>query len=69
MIAGRGIHIKIKAAVTHANAEPIQIETVDLEEPKAGENLVKIAACGSSHTDEAAQHEPVPAPLPAVGGN
>lgn len=61
--------MKIKAAVTHANAEPFQIETVDLEEPKAGEILVKIAACGICHTDEAAQHEQVPTPLPAVLGH
>lgn len=61
--------MKIKAAVTHANAEPFRIETVDLAEPKAGEILVKIAACGVCHTDEAAQHEEVPTPLPAVLGH
>lgn len=61
--------MKIKAAVTHANGEPFKIETVDLETPKRGEMLVKIAACGVCHTDEAAQHEQVPTPLPAVLGH
>lgn len=61
--------MKMKAAVTHANAQPFQIETVDLQEPKPGEMLVKIVACGVCHTDEAAQHEQVPTPLPAVLGH
>lgn len=61
--------MKMKAAVTHANADPFKIETVDLEEPKRGEILVRVVACGVCHTDEAAQHEQVPTPLPAVLGH
>ena len=60
--------MKIKAAVTHANGAPFVIEPVELDEPKAGELLVKIVACGVCHTDESAQHEQVPTPLPAVLG-
>lgn len=61
--------MKIKAAVTHANGDPFVIEPVELDEPKAGELLVKIVACGVCHTDESAQHEQVPTPLPAVLGH
>lgn len=61
--------MEIQAAVTHANGAPFQIEPVELAEPKNGEMLVKIAACGVCHTDEAAQHEEVPTPLPAVLGH
>lgn len=47
--------MKTKAAVTHANGDPFTIEPVELDEPKAGELLVKIVACGVCHTDESAQ--------------
>ncbi|HET9927875.1 MAG TPA: S-(hydroxymethyl)glutathione dehydrogenase/class III alcohol dehydrogenase [Rubrobacter sp.] len=44
--------MEIKAAVAHEAGEPLQIETVELEEPKAGEVLVEIKATGVCHTDE-----------------
>ena len=43
--------MKIKAAVAWAPNEPLSIEEVDLESPKAGEVLVKIVASGVCHTD------------------
>ena len=58
--------MKIQAAVTHKKGEPFKIETVDLAEPKAGQMLVRIVACGVCHTDESAQMEQVPTALPAV---
>lgn len=61
--------MRVNAAVTHAYASPFQIEEVDLAEPKWGEILVKIVACGVCHTDEAAQYEQVPTSLPAVLGH
>lgn len=48
---------------------PFKIEQVDLAEPKSGEILVKIVACGVCHTDESAQNEQVPTKLPAVLGH
>jgi S-(hydroxymethyl)glutathione dehydrogenase/alcohol dehydrogenase len=44
--------MEIKAAVAHEANKPLQIETVELEEPKAGEVLVEIKATGVCHTDE-----------------
>ena len=43
--------MKIKAAVAYAAKEPLRIEEIDLEGPKAGEVLVKLAATGVCHTD------------------
>jgi S-(hydroxymethyl)glutathione dehydrogenase/alcohol dehydrogenase len=43
--------MKIKAAVAWAPREPLRIEEIDLEGPKAGEVLVKIVATGVCHTD------------------
>ncbi|MBW4553762.1 MAG: S-(hydroxymethyl)glutathione dehydrogenase/class III alcohol dehydrogenase [Aphanocapsa sp. GSE-SYN-MK-11-07L] len=43
--------MQVKAAVAHAAGQPLTIETVDLEGPKAGEVLVEIKATGICHTD------------------
>jgi S-(hydroxymethyl)glutathione dehydrogenase / alcohol dehydrogenase len=42
----------VKAAVAWRAGEPLSIETVQLEGPKAGEVLVEIKATGVCHTDE-----------------
>ena len=44
--------MKTKAAVAYAAGQPLVIEEVDLEGPKAGEVLVEIKATGVCHTDE-----------------
>ncbi len=44
--------MKIRAAVAYAAGQPLVIEEVDLEGPKAGEVLVEIKATGVCHTDE-----------------
>ena len=61
--------MKIKAAVTYEKDAPYVIEEVDLAEPKAGEILVKVVASGICHTDEVAQTQQIPVPLPAVFGH
>ncbi|HET7377492.1 MAG TPA: Zn-dependent alcohol dehydrogenase [Anaerolineae bacterium] len=43
--------MKIKSALVTAINQPIQIETLDLDAPQAGEVLVRIAACGVCHSD------------------
>ena len=42
---------KVKAAVAWGPKEPLSIEEVDLEGPRAGEVLVKMVATGVCHTD------------------
>ena len=44
--------MKTKAAVAVAARNPLEIVTVDLDGPKAGEVLVEIKASGVCHTDE-----------------
>jgi S-(hydroxymethyl)glutathione dehydrogenase/alcohol dehydrogenase len=43
--------VKIEAAVAWEAARPLEIERIDLEGPRAGEVLVRLAATGVCHTD------------------
>ena len=43
--------MKIRAAVLEEFAQPLTIAQLDLAEPRAGEVLVRLAACGVCHTD------------------
>ena len=42
----------VKAAVAFEKGQPLQIETVNLDGPRAGEVLVELKATGVCHTDE-----------------
>ena len=44
--------METRAAVAHAAGQPLTIETVTLDGPRAGEVLVEIKATGVCHTDE-----------------
>ncbi len=59
----------IKAAVTKGPNAPFTIEDVELAPCQADEIQVKIKAVGICHTDEAAQTQQLPVPLPAVLGH
>jgi S-(hydroxymethyl)glutathione dehydrogenase/alcohol dehydrogenase len=43
--------VKIRAAVLEEFGEPLVVQELDLAEPKSGEVLVRLAACGVCHTD------------------
>ena len=43
--------MRIKAAVLERFGAPLEVQEVDLEEPRAGEVLVRLVACGVCHTD------------------
>src|SRR5919107_3586161 len=43
--------MRIRAAVLEEFGAPLQVQEVDLAEPKAGEALVRLVACGVCHTD------------------
>jgi S-(hydroxymethyl)glutathione dehydrogenase/alcohol dehydrogenase len=43
--------MKIRAAVLEEFGKPLVVQDVELAEPKAGEALVRLAACGVCHTD------------------
>jgi len=43
--------VKIRAAVLERFGEPLEVQELDLAEPRAGEVLVRLEACGVCHTD------------------
>jgi S-(hydroxymethyl)glutathione dehydrogenase/alcohol dehydrogenase len=43
--------MKMRAAVLEEFGQPLAVQEVDLAEPRAGEVLVRLAACGVCHTD------------------
>jgi S-(hydroxymethyl)glutathione dehydrogenase/alcohol dehydrogenase len=43
--------MKIRAAVLERFGEPLEVQELDLAEPRAGEVLVRLVACGVCHTD------------------
>jgi S-(hydroxymethyl)glutathione dehydrogenase/alcohol dehydrogenase len=43
--------MKIRAAVLERFGAPLEVQELDLAEPKAGEVLVRLVACGVCHTD------------------
>jgi len=43
--------VKIRAAVLEEFGQPLVVQDVELDEPRAGEALVRLAACGVCHTD------------------
>src|SRR5207248_9835328 len=48
---GMTVEVKIRAAVLEEFGRPLEVQEVDLAEPKAGEVLVRLVACGICHTD------------------
>ncbi|AKH43925.1 aryl-alcohol dehydrogenase [Altererythrobacter atlanticus] len=60
--------MRIRAALSEAGHDAPELTELDLEEPRAGEMRVRIAACGICHTDLHAQDGRL-APLPIVLGH
>ena len=61
--------MKALAAVCRAFAEPFDVTQIEVQEPKAGEVLVRIAASGVCHSDLSVFQGAVPFPLPIVLGH
>ncbi|PSQ23344.1 alcohol dehydrogenase [Halobacteriales archaeon QS_8_65_32] len=61
--------MEIEAAVVREESGPFEIESLELEEPQAGEVLVRIVGAGVCHTDIAVRDQYYPTPLPAVLGH
>ncbi len=55
--------MKIRAAVTREGSPYPAVETVELEEPRDGEILVRIVASGICHTDVKVHQRPGPKPI------
>src|ERR1700740_3424733 len=62
--------METRAAVAHKAGQPLTIETVQLDGPKAGEGLVEVKATGICHTDAYTLSGAAPAVLfPAILGH
>ena len=64
-----GKSVKTKAAVLWEVQKPWSVEEIELDPPKAGEVLVKIAASGMCHSDEHLWTGDLPFELPLIGGH
>ncbi|MCU1388219.1 MAG: putative zinc-containing alcohol dehydrogenase [Ilumatobacteraceae bacterium] len=61
--------MKSKAAILWEQNTPWSVEEIELDPPKAGEVLVKIAASGLCHSDEHLVTGDLPFPPPIIGGH
>ena len=58
-----------KAAIVRERNKPVSVEEVEVESPRRGEVMVKIAACGVCHSDFSAINGTIPMPPPLVLGH
>lgn len=61
--------MRTNAAIIDTPGGAHRISQVDLDGPRAGEVLIRIVASGVCHTDQVAQEQMIPVPLPAVLGH
>lgn len=61
--------MKIEAAIVRTKGGPFNIETVELDDPRPNEVIVRNVATGICHTDLVIRDQFVPVPLPAVLGH
>ena len=61
--------MKTKAAILWETNSPWSVEEIELDPPKAGEVLVKMAASGLCHSDEHLVTGDLPFELPIIGGH
>ena len=61
--------MQITAAVTRSAARPFSLEPLEIEEPRAGEVLVRVVATGVCHTDMVMRDQHLPTPQPVVLGH
>jgi NDMA-dependent alcohol dehydrogenase len=61
--------MKTKAAILWEVGSPWSVEEIELDPPKAGEVLVKLAASGMCHSDEHVVTGDLPFELPLIGGH
>src|SRR5712672_2581729 len=59
----------VQAAILEAPATDLVVERIDIQEPKNGEVLVRLAASGVCHSDLHVVHGTQTTPLPAVLGH
>ncbi|MFL5864743.1 MAG: NAD(P)-dependent alcohol dehydrogenase [Solirubrobacteraceae bacterium] len=61
--------MEITAAVLEEYHQPLRVQTLRIDEPRAGEVLVATVATGVCHTDAIARDQDLPFPVPGVLGH
>ena len=61
--------MKSKAVICRENNQPVVVETIDVAPPRAGEVMVRLAACGVCHSDLSATNGTIPFPPPLILGH
>lgn len=61
--------MQITAAVLRSRSRAFELETVEIEAPRAGEVLVRVVATGVCHTDMVMRDQDLPTPQPVVLGH
>lgn len=61
--------MEIRAAVVNEKGGPFELETIELDEPRDDEVLVRVVGAGVCHTDMIVRDQWYPTPLPAVLGH
>jgi S-(hydroxymethyl)glutathione dehydrogenase/alcohol dehydrogenase len=61
--------MKTRAAVIRGVGQPFEITELELDEPKAGEVLIRYVAAGLCHSDEHLRHGDIVPRFPMVGGH
>lgn len=61
--------MKMKAAILWGLDQEWSVEDVELDDPKEGEVMIKLAASGLCHSDEHLATGDIPIPFPVVGGH
>jgi Zn-dependent alcohol dehydrogenase len=59
----------MRAAVLYEPGQPLQVEDVELDPPRAGEVCVRVAAAGVCHSDYHVMRSGLPANMPVVLGH
>lgn len=60
---------KGKAVICREWNKPLVVEEVEVESPRPGEVMIKVAACGACHSDLSATNGTIPMPPPLVVGH
>ncbi|MBD1549639.1 NAD(P)-dependent alcohol dehydrogenase [Roseibium aggregatum] len=61
--------MQIRAAIAREKGATLSLENIEIDEPRAGEILVKVAATGVCHTDLVVRDGMLPTPMPVVLGH
>jgi NDMA-dependent alcohol dehydrogenase len=60
---------RARAVLCRTTGDPVVVEEIEVEYPRRGEVMIKLAACGICHSDLSATNGTIPMPAPLVLGH